>query len=97
MTSTPPASDHDSEYDEWDDVQADAVQLPGAVDELTLLKQRDESRRERKKQKDRDWYDTAVDWTGEKGKALFDATMDFSDKARRKMTVAEVVRQTTKG
>jgi hypothetical protein len=94
VTSTPPASDL---HMEWDYLQRDAQPLDSAaVESLTNISARDHARQNHQT----DENSRISEWLGSyshKGQEWWDATMKFSEKARDNMTVAEMMRQVSKG
>ncbi|KAI5785696.1 P-loop containing nucleoside triphosphate hydrolase protein [Pyronema domesticum] len=94
VASTPPASDL---HMEWDYLQRDAQPLDSAaVESLTNISARDHAQQHHQTDENSRIYE----WLGSyshKGQEWWDATMKFSEKARDNMTVAEMMRQVSKG
>ncbi|KAI5813436.1 P-loop containing nucleoside triphosphate hydrolase protein [Pyronema omphalodes] len=97
VRSSPPATDIDME---WDDVQRDAQPLDSAaVESLTKIHAKDTARQNNQTDENthniRKWL--GLDSLPHTRQEWWDATMEFSEKTRDKMTVAEMMRQVSKG
>jgi hypothetical protein len=89
MTSTPPATELNTE---WDYLQEDAILLPD-TSAIELLKAQLGRMELKNREKPEGWTEKgmrALDYT-------WGATMDFTGRARDRMTVAEMMRQVAKG
>lgn len=85
MTSTPPS------YDEWEEVQQDALPLRDPMEALREIEAASNKQRSNK---------DGGSWSIEAGKQFWDATVDLQSRVKDlagKVSVAQAVRMTTRG